>query len=674
MNYLGACETKLTNHASNIANILSFVSINGVIPGAEFYGVTPNPDAGDIKFNPGALQMALDAVDAHIKATEQYIALLQEKIAANTTKIEVLHAKARAAEAKDEDASGYYAEIAALEAENVQLQASVQDYTDKLHQENEIYNELANYWNSYNKVCGGLGSAFVAVDFMDKLSGVNGDANFYGLQLTDTQRKELFNNLGKTISGFSGDLSSVFNSKNEYCGGLTADQIGFIVAGCNILGQSGTTFQENINKFKDFNNAATAAGGFDKMNQETIDKFTGGNNASSKQGDATQTDSTKADTGKDGASASSTDKKTDIESGDKADDKDSTKKASDIDPSKAVVATLDGCKLALQYTADHKVKSDVVMSETAETFMTTNAGKTVIVPPTVLKALDMQTRGYMSIPKGYNTEDAYPFLLWLPGTGFHANGQDSLKTDFTGEPLLKQLLNGKMNNDMGIIFISTGWGEGSYEQQNSKYHIDPINHDLHQIINNLNVDKEHIACAGSSIGAFATAALVQKNPNLFSAVAMTGGGFNGPFQSVDFYDALKNSPDTSYIWVMAPDDKTSPGTWYDDKTGKSQQLGVSYYTYQQHLKLMEAGRNSMFYEFGSQFDFKYHQETGIWHSNTVDRFPNTNMIKDLFTITKGVKYNYPELSERNTIIVNALDTVSGDRKLDPNLPWYQRVA
>ena len=30
-----------------------------------------------------------------------------------------------------------------------------------------------------------------------------------------------------------------------------------------------------------------------------------------------------------------------------------------------------------------------------------------------------------------------------------------------------------------------------------------------------------------------------EDPNLFSVVAMNGGGFNGPFQTVDFYDALK---------------------------------------------------------------------------------------------------------------------------------------
>lgn len=82
----------------------------------------------------------------------------------------------------------------------------------------------------------------------------------------------------------------------------------------------------------------------------------------------------------------------------------------------------------------------------------------------------------------------------------------------------------------------------------------------------------------------------------------------------------------------------------------------------------------MFYEFGSEFDFEHNRETGIWHSYTVERFVNSHMIEDLMSIDKGVKFNFPELSDRKTIIVPASETISSDKKLDPNLPWYKKVT
>ena len=662
MNFFGTCASRLATHHQSIADVMKNININGDIPGADFYGVDKSGLTQDLNFNPGALQLLLDMIDAEITAIEQYVSLMTQKKNANVAKIAVLQAKANAAKARDEDPSSYYAEIEALEAENEELEAKINEQNANKQKASEIFNQYANYWNAYNKKCGGLASAFVAIDFMDKVSTIGADADLYGLALTAAQKKQLFNNLGATVDGLRGQLSDVINKKGDYCGGLTSDQIDYIVAGCSILGKVGkSTFQENFNQFEQFNKAANEAGGIENMDSSKLKEFgIETRNSTGKVGEKTTGDSSKTDvndTQKDSVSTSSKDKD-----------------SSEINPKDAVVSTLDGCKLALQYMVTHKARSDVVVDEAIADILTQNAGKTIIVPDIVLKALDMQTCGYFSIPENYDPDVAYPFLLWLPGTGFHSNGQDTLKTDFTGEPLLKQFLNGKMNNDTGIIFISTGWGEGTYEQHNSIYHVNLIDHDLHQIMENLNVDHDHIACAGSSIGAFATAALVQENPNLFSAVAMTGGGFNGVFQSVDFYEALKNSPDTSYIWVMAPDDKTSPGTWYDRDTGKSSFLGVSYYTYNQHLKLLEAGRNSMFYEFGSEFDFEHNQETGIWHSYTVDRFPNSNMIQDLFSITKGVKYNYPELSDRKTIIVPASETISPDKKLDPNLPWYKKVT
>ncbi len=664
MDYLGSCATKLANHANNVSNILQFVSIDGKTPGADFYGVKIDPNAGDIKFNPGALQMALDAVDAHIKATEQYIALLQAKIAANAAKIEVLKAKARAAEAKHKDASGYYTEIASLENENVQLQASVQDYTGKLQEENEIYNELGRYWNSYNKVCGGLGSAFVAVDFMDKISNMNGDANLYGLELTETQRKSLFNNLGKTVSGLAGDLSSVFNKKNEYCGGLTADQIGFIVAGCNILGKSGTTFQENVNLFRDFNKAASEAGGFHNMDQSTIDKFTGGNNASAKQGDAIITDTeTDVDTKK--LDANRADKNEKIENDNKVENKDSSKKSSEIDPEKAVVDTLDGCKLALQYTAEHKAKSDVILDDLVADFMTQHAGKTVIVRPDIRRALDLQTYGYMCIPENYNTEDAFPFLLWLPGTEFSQFAQDGLANKFTGEPLLKHLLAGQYKNDKGIIFISTGWGSGETALSNVKYSVDPINHDLHQIMEHLNVDKDHIACAGTSIGAYAAGALVYKNPDTFSAVELTGGSF-GVFNDYTFKDIYDKNPNTTFIWINGDNDHTTIRDYYDFRTNKTyKNYGVIDYSYLQFLALREEGANAYFYEING----------GPGHAGAIERLPTIAVLNDLLSIGRGDEFEpLPNENEDQKVIVDLKDTIANKQVGNDMTPkWYKSL-
>ena len=564
------------------------------------------------------------------------------KITANNAKIVQLQAKAKAAEAKDEDASGYYAEIEALEAENKELEAKIEEYNKKLEEENKIYNELGNYWNAYNRVSGGLNSAFAAIDGMDKLSRLGADADLYGLALTAEQKKQLFNNLGNTVSSLKGELSDVFNKKGDYRGGLTASQIDFIVAGCSILGKIGTDFGANLNTFKEFNNAASAAGGFDKMDPATIEKFTGTDNAVTKQDGTNKIDTPDVDTGKEGLSADSTADKDKL----KGDGKGSNKDLAAIDPAKAVLATLDGCKLAVQYTSLYKAKSDVVMDAVVEEFMTNNAGKMVLLDNSVRKALGLQTRGYINIPKAYNTEEAFPFLYWLTGTGFASVGDYYLQY----EPLAKRLLAGNYRNGEGIIYIPTGWGSGSTQENNSTYNGTMLNHDLHQFMKGLNIDKDRLSCAGSSVGAYAAAYLVTRNPNVFSAVAMTGGGFGGPWGNVSVNDAIKNSPETSFIWYIANNDYTS-----HDRAGN----GVRDYTYAQHQKMQAAGMNSVYYEIGGM----------IGHTYACDRFPNAKMFDDLFAITKGEKYDCPsgivKLSSQQSV-----DAVLGNNKNT----WYHSLA
>ena len=635
MDSLGSCESAITSHKGEIANLLSNVIVNGEVIGGDFYNVKAG-NAGDISTNILALQLSLDAVDAHINAIQDYIDLMGDKITANEAAIAALQAEIAAAEADEEstvDVAALYAQIEALQAENTQLEAKITQYTEEKKQAQEVFNELGLVWDAYNKVSGGLNSAFAAVDGMDKLSKMGG-SDIYGLSLSDAQKRELFNNLGSTIQGFKGDLSSIFNGKGEYKGGLTADQVDFLVAGCQILGQSSTSFQDNINKFRDFNNAATAAGGFDKMDQATIDKFTSSDNASATNGDSTTTGDTTTKVGENGAGANSTDGKNGNQSGSSSSDTQATSKTQPIDLKTgggAVVATLDGCKLAVHHTFTYKQTSETILKPAVAEFMTKNAGKTVIVNNTVRKALGLQTRGYMQIPKGYTTDVDYPFMYWLTGTGFACVSDNILAS----EPLAKRLLAGCYKNDKGIIYIPTGWGSGSTEGNNSTYNGSMLNHDIHNLVKGLNIDKDHVCMTGSSVGAYAAAALVNANPNFFSAVAMTGGGFGGPWGNVSIDKAIKQSPKTTFIWYVADNDETSR-----DSHGR----GVHTYTLAQHKALRKAGINSVYYEVGG----------GIWHTAACDRFPSSLLLNDLFAITRGEKYKCP----------NGVVHVSGQQSAD----------
>ncbi len=652
MESLGNCESAITSHKGQIANLLSNVIVNGQVVGGDFYNVKALANAGDISTNILALQLSLDAVQAHIDAIQSYIDLMGQKITANEAEIASLEAEIAAAEADEKstvNVAALRAQVAALQAENQQLQSKITEYTTEKKEAQEVFNELGLVWDAYNSVSGNLNSAFAAVDGMDKLSKMGG-SEIYGLSLSDAQKRELFNNLGSTIQGFKGDLSSVFNGKGEYRGRLTADQVDFIVAGCNILGQSSNSFQDNINKFKDFNNAATAAGGFDKMDKATIDKFMNSDNATSTSGGSTTTGDTTTTVGQNGNGANSTDGKDGSQSGSNGSDSQATSKTQPIDLKTgggAVVATLDGCKLAIQHTFTYKQTSDTILKPAVAKFMTKNAGKTVIVNGTVRKALGLQTKGYIQIPKGYTTDVDYPLMYWLTGTGFANVGVEYL----CYEPLAKRLLAGCYKNDKGIIYIPTGWGTGSTEQNNSRYNGTMLNHDLHKLVSGLNVDKEHISMTGSSVGAYAAAYLVNKNPNVFSAVALTGGGFGGPWGNVSINTAIKKSPKTTFIWYVADNDETSR-----DRSGR----GVHTYTLAQHKALQKAGINSVYYEVGG----------GIWHTAACDRFPNAKMLNDLFNIVLGQKYQCP----KGVIRISARQSVDGTLGSGKKNTWYRTLA
>ncbi len=652
MQSLGNCESAITSHKGQISNLLSNVIVNGEVIGGDFYNVKALANVGDISTNILALQLSLDAVQAHIDAIQSYIDLMGQKITANETEIASLEAQIAAAEADEKstvDVAALRAQVTALQAENEQLQAKITEYTEEQKQAQEVFNELGLVWDAYNRVSGNLNSAFVAVDGMDKLSKMGG-SDIYGLALSDAQKRELFNNLGSTVQGLKGDLSSVFNGKGEYRGRLTGSQVDFILAGCSILGQSSASFQDNINKFNDFNNAATAAGGFDKMDAATIEKFTGVDSASSSSGGSTVTGDTSATIGENGDSAISTNRKDESQSGSNGSNSQATSKTQTIDLKTgggAIVATLDGCKLAIQHTFTYRQTSDTILDSVVADFMTKNAGKTVIVNGTVRKALGLQTTGYIQIPKGYTTEYDYPLMYWLTGTGFANVGEYYLRY----EPLAKRLLAGCYKNDKGIIYIPTGWGTGSTEENNSKYNGTMLNHDLHKLIKGLNIDKEHISMTGSSVGAYAAAYLVNKNPNVFSAVAMTGGGFGGPWGNVSVKDAIKNSPKTSFIWYVADNDETSR-----DSGGN----GVHTYTLAQHRALQKNGINSVYYEIGG----------GIWHTNACDRFPNAKMLNDLFNIVLGQKYQCPQ----GIIKISARQSADGVLGSGKKNSWYQTIA
>ncbi|MBQ3307437.1 MAG: hypothetical protein IJG68_04515 [Bacilli bacterium] len=253
-------------------------------------------------------------------------------------------------------------------------------------------------------------------------------------------------------------------------------------------------------------------------------------------------------------------------------------------------------------------------------FLEQNRGKTVEIPSNIRKALGLKCEGLLSIPKNYDASKAYPFLLWLVGTG-HAGGDvNNLKT----ANFAKSLVSGRYQNDDALIYIPCRWGNG--DQNNSKYNASMLDNDLTNMVNGLNVDPNRISGAGSSVGAFAIAYLTTSHPNLFSTVAMTGGGYGGSLNNgIKVSKAIEGSPNTTYIWYVANNDETSKEYVNGSYCGN----GVHTYTLQQHQQLQNAGINSIYYELGNS----------LGHENAVDRFPTRALLYDLTHITKGQRFN-----------------------------------
>ena len=253
-------------------------------------------------------------------------------------------------------------------------------------------------------------------------------------------------------------------------------------------------------------------------------------------------------------------------------------------------------------------------------FLEQNAGKTVEIPANIRKALGLQCEGLISIPKNYDASKAYPFLMWLVGTG-HAGGDvNNLKT----ANFAKSLVNGKYENEDALIYIPCRWGNG--DPNNSQYKANMLDNDLIKMINGLNVDYNRISGSGSSVGAFAIAYLTTKHPNLFSTVALTGGGFGGSLnRGINVEQAIANNPGTTFIWYIANNDETSKVY----QNGSYSGAGVHTYTLQQHQALLNAGVNSVYYELGGS----------LGHSYAVDRFPTRALLYDLTHITRGQRFN-----------------------------------
>ena len=265
--------------------------------------------------------------------------------------------------------------------------------------------------------------------------------------------------------------------------------------------------------------------------------------------------------------------------------------------------------------------SDKILNPVVQSFLENNRGKTVEVPKEVRKALGLQTDGLISIPDDYDSTKAYPFLLWLVGTGHSNVSTDTLKTAC----FAKSLVSGKYKNNDALIYIPTHYGNG--QEGGSIYYGSRLDNDLDNLINGLNVDMNRISCAGNSIGAFAATYLTQSHPGLFSTVALTGGGYGGsPNPNVKISNAIANNPDTTFIWYVADNDESAREYKNGDYCGR----GVHTYTLDQHQQLQAAGINSVYYEVGG----------GIGHAEAVSRFATQELLYDLTHIYKGQQFSY----------------------------------
>ena len=608
-------ETNIGKLEADVGNILGHVVLNGVAIGSDVYpvGDLAMPDS-DIGFDFMALQMALDYVKGDIEATKDLISQIKTEMENNNTKISEAQAKMQeydeVATYDDEgnytgsykvpkyDNAALQADIDALTKINEELQEKVDAYTEKQAKKEGVFDELISVRNAYNSAYDGLTNVFTAASGLDAVSHMGADNSLYGVKLSDNQLKGLFTNLGSALESGRSNFSlksdgSIDITKGEF----SLSNFDYLVSSCAALGNNSKSFTDNLKSFiKGDQNRASALNTSEGL----------------RSGGSPFVDSP----------TSSAEEKNDDN----------------------LSSSLDQIQGQIQQSLS--VTSDVVVEARVQNFMEENQGKTVIVPNTVRQILGLQTEGLLSVPTGYDVHTAYPFLYWLVGTGHAAGGGEHLKT----ASFAKSLANGRYQNNDAIIYIPGRWGNGQAEA--STYNGSMLNHDLHNIVNGLNIDRNRISGAGSSVGAFALAYLVDSNPNLFSSVAMTGGGFGGPWGNVTIDKAIQGSPNTTFIWYMADNDETSHASNGD---------GVHTYTLKQHQQLQAAGINSVYYEIGG----------GIWHTNACDRFASRNLIYDLTHIVKGQKLAI------QSGVKKISPTVSLEGSIDHNKngsDWYDSLA
>ena len=576
---MNVTKSNLASHAENVKGILSHVTVNGEIIGGDVYGITSGDTDSDVSFNFGALQLACDAVSADITAIGNYITQMKNKITENNAKIASNTAEMEKTESVwvGDENDGHYedrlvhsaAEIAAydaenkeLEAENEQLEADIKAYTQEKTDKEGVLEKLVNLRNAYNNVYGGLMDTFVANDL---INGLSDDGTLLGMSLTDDQKTELFNNMGANLLNSQGSLSLVTGEDFSLMAGeypLGAFQ--YLVGACSILGNANNSFGDNLNMFHEYQQAIA---GTLEYNSETS------------SGDAEVNGNSKNSTTANGDG-------------------------------------ITGSNVQLGPTG--KPLTSTTLNPVVEQFMLENKGNLVTISKEMKDALGLSLDAMISIPKDYTTTEDWPFMVWLAGTGTAGGDTQNLKSSV----FIKHIVSGAYTVDSAILYAPVGWGSGSSEESNSTYSAELLNHDLRIMINNLNVDENHISGMGISIGAFALANLVDSNPNMFASVAMCGGGFGGPWGNVTVEQAIQNSPGTSFVWYNANNDETSHN---------SKGEGVNTYCQNQHQQLLDAGMNSVYYEVGGD----------IWHSNACDRFVTPEMINDLVSIEKGQKYSVP---------------------------------
>ena len=574
---MNVTKSNLASHAENVKGILSHVSVNGEIIGGDVYGITNSSTDSDVSFNFGALQLACDAVKADVAAIGNYITQMRNKITSNNAKIAATKAEMdRTETVTGVDANGneysyerkvhsgaeiaaYQAEIDAMEAENTQLEADITAYTEEKTQKEEVFKQLVNLRNTYNNVYGGLMDTFAANDL---INGMTQDGTLLGMSLTDQQKTELFNNLGANLLNSQGNLSLVTSDDFSLMAGeypLGAFQ--YLVGACSILGNANNNFGDNLNMFHEYQQAIASTL---EYNDET----------------------------------SSTDSKINANS----------KNSTTINGEGIVGSNTQLGPTGRPLTATQ-------LNSVVEQFMINNKGNMVEISDEMKSALGLQLDALISIPKAYTTSEDWPFTVWLAGTGTAGGDTQNLKSSV----FIKHIVDGSYTVDNTILYVPVGWGTGTSAGSDSKYSASALNHDLRIMVDNLNVDDNHVSGMGISIGAFALANLVDSNPNMFSSVAMCGGGFGGPWGNVTIENAIQNSPGTSFIWYNANNDETS-------RNSKGE--GVNTYCQQQHQQLIDAGMNSVYYEVGGD----------IWHTYACEYFVTPAMINDLVSIERGQKY------------------------------------